>query len=62
VLSEVHCHVAALSECTATAVHQALECSLESVCLRVHHSDGLAHRFGDSLEALFATQILVLVI
>jgi len=43
VLSEVDCHVAALSECAATAFYHAFKCSLESVGGWVHHSDGLAH-------------------
>lgn len=52
VLSKVNVHVAALSECTATAINQALECSLVPVSLWVHYTDSLAHRFINGSETL----------
>jgi hypothetical protein len=57
VLSQMNCHVATFGKCTFTTLHQAFECSLESVCLRVHYSDGLTHRFIDSFEAFLLSRI-----
>lgn len=62
VLSEMDMHIAAFSESASTTIPQALECSLEPVSCRVHDSDGLAHRFGDGLEAFLTTQFLSIII
>jgi len=56
------CHVATLGKCTTTSVMKALEGSLVAVGLWVHHSDGLAHRFGDSFEAFLTFQILTFLV
>ena len=57
VLSQMDSHVAAFGKCAFTTLHQAFECSLVPVCLRVHYSDGLTHLFVDSFEALFLSHI-----
>jgi len=60
--SEMNLHVATLGECATTAINLAFEESLMSIGLWVEYSNGLAHILGDSLEALFALDIIVFII
>jgi len=60
--SEVNLHVATLGEGATTAINLAFEEPLMPVGFWIKYSNGLAHILGDSLEALFALEIIFFII
>ena len=55
-------HVAAFGKRASTSIHQAFESPLVPICLRVHDSNGLTHRFWDGFEALFLSRVEAFII
>ena len=65
VLSQMNLYVAALGKCLSTAVDEALEEPLLSICLRIVDLDGLAHLFRDGFvpfRSLLLSHVVIFVV